>query len=84
VADDSRDVAGSAEQLGKPVGQDAAHGRPSAALELGVSGAVLRLDQLVKAATESVPACPGAAGLRALIEIEARRFLPEGLVRRAA
>jgi geranylgeranyl diphosphate synthase type II len=84
VADDIRDVAGNAQLLGKPVGQDLAHARPSAALELGVAGAVARLDQLVKAAAESVPACPGAAGLRTLIEIEAKRFLPEGLALRAA
>ena len=31
VADDIRDVMGQAETLGKPVGQDAQHGRPSAA-----------------------------------------------------
>jgi geranylgeranyl diphosphate synthase type II len=84
VADDIRDVAGSAQQLGKPVGQDLTHARPSAALELGLSGAIARLDQLVKAAVDSVPGCPGAAGLRTLIEIEAKRFLPEGLVLRAA
>jgi geranylgeranyl diphosphate synthase type II len=84
VADDIRDVAGSSELLGKPTGQDAMHARPSAARELGLAGAIERLDQLVSAAAESVPVCPGAAGLRALIEIEAKRFLPEGLVRRAA
>jgi geranylgeranyl diphosphate synthase type II len=84
VADDIRDVAGSAEELGKPIGQDQAHSRPSAALELGLAGAIKRLDELIEAATESVPACPGANGLRTLIEIEAKRFLPEGLAQRAA
>ena len=84
VADDIRDVAGSAEALGKPVGQDLAHARPSAALELGLAGAIARLDQLVECAAQSVPDCPGAAGLRTLIEIEAKRFLPEGLALRAA
>lgn len=84
VADDIRDVAGSAEDLGKPVGQDLSLGRPSAALELGVAGAMRRLDELIAEAVHSVPACPGAAGLRALIEIEAKRFLPEELVQHAA
>jgi geranylgeranyl diphosphate synthase type II len=84
VADDIRDVAGSAEELGKPIGQDQAHARPSAALELGLAGAIKRLDQLIDAATQAVPACPGANGLRTLIGIEAKRFLPEGLAQRAA
>lgn len=84
VADDIRDVAGKAEELGKPVGQDLALGRPSAALELGIDGAIGRLDELVAEAADSIPDCEGAAGLRALIKIEAKRFLPAGLVRRAA
>jgi geranylgeranyl diphosphate synthase type II len=84
VADDIRDVAGTSEDLGKPVGQDLALGRPSAALELGLAGAVRRLDELVTQAVESIPNCDGAAGLRALIKIEAKRFLPAGVVRQAA
>jgi geranylgeranyl diphosphate synthase type II len=84
VADDIRDVASTAEEAGKPIGQDARHGRPSVALELGVSGAVAHLDSLIEEAVASIPSCAGGAGLRALIQIEARRFLPEGLARLAA
>ncbi len=84
VADDIRDAAGSSEELGKPVGRDAALGRPSAVLQLGLDGAIQRLKSLVAAAVEGIPACPGAADLRAHIMSEAGRLLPKGLARRAA
>jgi geranylgeranyl diphosphate synthase type II len=85
VADDLRDAAGDADELGKPVGRDAALGRPSAAEELGIAGATQRLKHLVAGAIESIPACPGAAALRAhiLAEVE-QRFLPKDAARRAA
>jgi geranylgeranyl diphosphate synthase type II len=82
VADDLRDVASSAEELGKPVGQDAAHDRPSAVAELGLDGAVDRLIELVNGAIESVPDCPGADDLRALVRGEMQRLLPEPLAQR--
>jgi len=84
VADDIRDVAASVEELGKPVGQDQAHDRPSAARELGVSGAVERLEELVNDAVIAIPPCPGADELRKLIRAELMRLLPEGLARRVA
>ena len=84
VADDIRDVAVSAAEMGKPAGQDAAHGRPSAALQMGLPAAILHLKGLVSGAIESIPPCPGAAELRALILSEVRRLLPEDLARRAA
>jgi geranylgeranyl diphosphate synthase type II len=84
VADDLRDAAGSAEDLGKPVGQDLSHGRPNAAQEFGIKGAVKRLEQLVREAVESIPDCPGAAALQELIAAEATRILPKELARRAA
>jgi geranylgeranyl diphosphate synthase type II len=84
VADDIRDVAGNAEDLGKPVGRDVALGRPSAAGELGIEGAVKRLEQLVAEAIASIPSCPGAAELRGVIQLEAERLLPKGVARRAA
>ncbi len=84
VADDIRDVAATPEELGKPVGQDEALGRQSAVRELGVDGAVRRLDRLMADAVDSIPACPGAAELRALILRYGKHFLPEGLVRAAA
>jgi geranylgeranyl diphosphate synthase type II len=84
VADDIRDVAGNPDDLGKPVGRDAALGRPSAAAELGLTGAVQRLKHLVAGAIESIPPCAGADELRAHILLEAAGLLPPELARRAA
>ncbi len=84
VADDIRDSTGDATALGKPTGRDLALGRPSAVLELGLSGAIARLARLSEAAVSSLPPCPGAASLRAHILSEARRLLPAGLSRHAA
>jgi geranylgeranyl diphosphate synthase type II len=84
VADDIRDMAATPEDIGKPTGRDQLLDRPSAALQLGLDGALDRLDELVEAAICSVPACPGRNALRALIRQEAARFLPKDLARRAA
>jgi geranylgeranyl diphosphate synthase type II len=84
VADDIRDVAGNPDDLGKPIGRDAALGRPSAASELGLAGAIARLKHLVAGAIESIPPCAGAAELRAHILLEADGLLPAELSRRAA
>ena len=84
VADDIRDAAGTTAELGKPVGRDALLGRRSAAAELGLHGAIERLDMLVAGAMAAIPPCPGAAALRGLIALQAKRFLPEGLARAAA
>ncbi len=84
VADDLRDVLNDPEDMGKPAGQDAALGRPSAALELGVDGATQRLEGLVEAALESIPECQGRKELQKNISIEAWRFLSRALTRRAA
>jgi geranylgeranyl diphosphate synthase type II len=84
VADDLRDATCDAEELGKPVGQDKTHGRPSAVTQFGVAGAVKRLQGLAAGAVASIPACPGAADLQALILLEAKRLMPEKLAQRAA
>jgi geranylgeranyl diphosphate synthase type II len=84
VADDIRDAAGDAAELGKPVGRDAALGRPSATQQFGLSGAIARLEQLVGEGMASIPDCPRADDLRALIMLEATRLLPKGLARHAA
>lgn len=76
VADDLRDVICDATTLGKPVDRDAALARPSAVSELGVDGAKRRLEELIHAASESVPDCPGAPQLRALIQAQATRLMP--------
>ncbi len=80
VADDIRDVVCSPDEIGKPVGQDEALGRPSAARTLGVAGAVRRLQLLSSQAAAVIPPCPGEAALRRLMEQESRRLLPAGLV----
>jgi geranylgeranyl diphosphate synthase type II len=84
VADDIADVLSGGAELGKPCGQDAAHGRPNAALTMGVEAALRHLEQLAEAAAASIPPCPGAASLAALTRREARRLLPKDLSQRAA
>jgi geranylgeranyl diphosphate synthase type II len=84
VADDLRDILCDEEELGKPIGQDAARLRPNAAALLGIGGAKNRLEQLVRAAVESIPPCPGAVELRAAIKAQTAQFFPRQLAREAA
>jgi geranylgeranyl diphosphate synthase type II len=84
VADDLRDVACTAEEIGKPTGRDAALGRPTAAGELGIAGALARLETLVAGAMDSIPECPGVAELKGAMLIETARLVPKELARRAA
>ncbi|CCG40855.1 polyprenyl synthetase family protein [Magnetospirillum molischianum] len=83
VLDDIRDVAAKPEEIGKPTGQDRANDRPSAALQLGLAGAVRRLDELSAAAIAAIPDCPGQAALQAMIHQQVSSLLPKKL-RRAA
>ncbi len=76
VADDIRDVAADPQLLGKPVGQDLALGRPSAAQELGLGGAIRHFHALIERASASIPDCPGSDALRGLVQSEAERLLP--------
>jgi len=84
VADDLRDVLCDAEELGKPIGQDAARLRPNAAAQLGVGGAKQRLELLIKAAVDSIPPCPGSTELCTLIKAQTAMFFPKQLAREAA
>jgi geranylgeranyl diphosphate synthase, type II len=84
VADDLHDMVGNPQVTGKPAGKDAALGRPSAVADLGLGGAVMRLERLVAAAIDSIPQCPGAGDLKEQIRNESARFLPKGLARLAA
>jgi geranylgeranyl diphosphate synthase type II len=79
VADDIGDAISTEAELGKPAGQDAALGRPNAVHQLGLSGAVARLQGLARAAAESIPDCPGAGDLKALIRLESQRLMPKKL-----
>lgn len=84
VADDLLDVLADPVELGKPIGRDAALGRPSAAGELGLAGALRRLETLVEGAMESIPECPGADALRAAMRVETQRLVPKDVALRAA
>lgn len=83
VADDILDVAGNAEKIGKPTGQDATLGRPNAARELGMRGALTRLETLVDSAIAAIPDCMGGHALRVAMRLEMQGLLPVEL-RRAA
>jgi len=77
VADDIRDVMGQADILGKPVGQDAQHGRPSAAADLGLAGALSYFQKLMDAAVDAVPACANRAAMQQLVRMESERLVPQ-------
>ncbi|MEM0900262.1 MAG: polyprenyl synthetase family protein [Pseudomonadota bacterium] len=84
VADDLRDIAGTADEIGKPCGQDAANHKPNYAEQNGVEATLIRLKTLVGNAVDSVPECPGAPMLRQMIEGEAIRLVPKKLASFAA
>jgi geranylgeranyl diphosphate synthase type II len=84
VADDIRDAASDEEEAGKPVGKDAALGRPSAVTSYGLTGAVSYLHEVVAEGIRAMPACANARELRALMEQEARRLVPKRLAQSAA
>lgn len=79
VADDIHDLIGDADKMGKPIGQDAVHQRPSVAREFGVPAAKKQLEHLVVGAIRSIPPCPGAKQLRQLVLREAQNFIPRGI-----
>lgn len=84
VADDIQDTIGSAEKIGKPVGQDASHQRPNAVLHHGLDGATTLLKQLVADSIDAIPPGPRASMLQKIIEAESRRFMPLELIHSAA
>jgi len=59
-------------------------GRPNVVTELGLAGALRRVDQLVAEAVAAIPLCPGAADLKSLIVSESKRLLPPKLAQIAA
>lgn len=84
VADDILDATSSPDRLGKPVGQDAAHARPSAVAEHGLAGARGLLEQLAAEAVRAVPRCPGQSALQSHILTETQRLLPQEVAQYAA
>ena len=84
MADDLLDRCGDPDVIGKPVGQDKLLGRPNRVEELGIDGATRQLRERIEMAVDSIPSCPGEAGLRRLIRAEATRFMEVALAGRAA
>ncbi len=84
VADDLRDLAGSAEEIGKPCGQDAGNEQPNMVDELGVPACLAKLQNYVTNAIDAVPDVPGSDGLRNLIKGEVKRLTPRKLAQSAA
>jgi geranylgeranyl diphosphate synthase type II len=76
VADDLADALGEAADMGKPVGQDAALQRPSAADELGIDGAFVRLNALREEAMQALPDVPGRARIAMWLNDAVERLLP--------
>lgn len=75
VADDIGDASGDPDAIGKPVGVDAALGRPSAVRSFGARGAESRLRRLLLEAGEAVPPCCCEADLKAWIAHVTERLL---------
>lgn len=84
IADDIRDVVARQDEIGKPVGRDAALGRPNAVVALGMARAIAIFEALVEQALESIPPCGGRQRLQQLIRAEALRLVPEEYLERAA
>lgn len=84
VADDLRDALLDSDTLGKPVGQDALHGRPNAVAALGVEGAFQRLNDILAGAISSIPSCPGEAMLAEMVRMQSRRIVPRTAARHQA
>lgn len=84
VADDLRDVAGTSGEIGKPTGQDAAHGLPNMVSTLGFDGAMQHLENLLERVVNSIPDCPGRAALGQQIVAVSRAMVPKQLARGAA
>lgn len=79
VADDIRDVIADAAILGKPVGQDILHARPSSAQALGLDGAIAHFDHLIDQAAASIPMCSCRDMLCQLVQLEAERLVPKAV-----
>jgi geranylgeranyl diphosphate synthase type II len=84
VVDDILDVAGKAEAIGKPTGQDEARGHPSAVKDMGLRGARRHFEDLMAGIVEAIPPCPGRAHLRARILEQSGQLLPRAMSEHAA
>ena len=64
------------EEIGKPTGQDKTNNRPNAVAELGLDGAIEKLDDILSGAIASVPSCPGEAALCEIVRKQAALLTP--------
>ena len=76
VADDVRDALEVSKEIGKPTGQDLAKNRPNAVTELGVGGAIEKLQDILSGAISSIPSCPGEADLCEIVRKQATLLTP--------
>ncbi len=84
VVDDILDVAGSAESMGKPIGQDVLRDHPSSVREMGLEGARQHFEKVLKGIVGKIPDCPGQETLKARVLEESGKFLPHRLAHHAA
>ena len=84
VADDIQDAVADPEVIGKPTGIDVALDRPSAVRELGLDGAVKRLERCIEKGLDSIPPCRGRDLLREVVQQQSNRFFPQGVKHSAA
>ncbi|MFK8051644.1 MAG: polyprenyl synthetase family protein [Woeseiaceae bacterium] len=71
VADDILDKHGTAEQIGKPAGQDIRNASPTVMTAWNFDDAVQQLQRFVSEATDSIPDCTGRLPLQQLVQAEA-------------
>lgn len=76
AADDIRDAVSSPQEIGKPVGRDVALGRPSLVRQVGLAQARTHLETQIEAALAAIPACQGAADLKAQVRMQVRWLIP--------
>jgi geranylgeranyl diphosphate synthase type II len=79
VADDLADASGESDRLGKPIQQDGKKSRPSVVRDLGMSGAIARLNSLLDQALASIPQCPGRTDIQNFLSLAAARLCPPEL-----
>jgi geranylgeranyl diphosphate synthase type II len=79
LADDIADLLGDSAALGKPTGQDRAHGRPNALHDLGPEEAEAAFARTMRATLDAIPAGDHAAWLRTWVERALGRLLPKAM-----
>ena len=83
VADDVQDALHMGLEIGKPTGQDTANNRPNAVQELGIKGAIEKLQDILSGAISSIPSCPGEAALCEIVRKQADLLTPVNFKRQA-